>query len=181
VTQPSAAGSTDSRVEDVGGAGEKAALYRDQRIAYWNSYTRRRSSNYYHRRLAEIYRFLIPPGQRVLELGSGEGDLIASLKPSKGIGVDFSPELISRARNKHPEIEFSQQDVQELDLPGTFDYIILSDLVNDLWDVETVFERVARLSGPQTRIVINTYSRLWELPLASVRALGLANPTIDRN
>jgi len=183
VTRTSAAGSTslDPRVDDVGGAAEKAALYRDQRIAYWNNYTRRRSSTYYHRRLAEIYQFLIPPGQRVLELGSGEGDLIASLKPSMGIGVDFSPEMTSRARNRHPEIEFLLQDVQDLDLPGTFDYIIVSDLVNDLWDVEAVFERIAGLSGPQTRIVINTYSRLWELPLGLVRALGLANPAISRN
>jgi SAM-dependent methyltransferase len=111
VTRPSAAGSTslDPRVEDVGGAAEKAALYRDQRIAYWNDYTRRRSSDYYHRRLAEIYQFLIPPGQRVLELGSGDGDLIASLKPSMGVGVDFSPEMTSRARQRHPEVEFLLQ------------------------------------------------------------------------
>jgi len=167
--------------EDAGGAAEKAALYRDQRIAYWNSYTRRSSSNYYHRRLAEIYQFLIPPGQRVLELGCGDGDLIASLKPSKGVCVDFSPEMIARARNRHPELEFLSQDVQELDLPGTFDYIIASDLVNELWDVEAVFERMARVSGPQTRIVINTYSRLWEIPLAAVRWIGLANPTIAQN
>jgi ubiquinone/menaquinone biosynthesis C-methylase UbiE len=183
VTAASAAGSRNPspRVEDAGGAAEKAALYRDQRIAHWNSYTRRSSSNYYHRRLTEIYQFLIPPGQRVLELGCGEGDLIASLKPSTGVGVDFSPEMISRARNRHPEIEFLEQDVQELDLPGTFDYIIVSDLVNELWDVEEVFDRIAAMSGPQTRIVINTYSRLWELPLAMVRRVGLANPTIAQN
>ncbi len=183
MTAASAAGSRNSspRVEDAGGAAEKAALYRDQRIAHWNSYTRRSSSNYYHRRLTEIYQFLIPPGQRVLELGCGEGDLIASLKPSTGVGIDFSPEMISRARNRHPEIEFLEQDVQELDLPGTFDYIIVSDLVNELWDVEEVFDRIAAMSGPQTRIVINTYSRLWELPLAMVRRVGLANPTIAQN
>jgi ubiquinone/menaquinone biosynthesis C-methylase UbiE len=167
--------------EEVGGASEKAALYRDRRIEYWNSYTRRASSNYYHRRLGEIYRFLIQPGQRVLELGCGEGDLIASLNPSVGVGVDFSPEMIARARNKHPELEFLLQDVHDLDLAGTFDYIVISDLVNELWDVETVFERMARVVGPQTRIVINTYSRLWELPLAVVRRLGLANPTIAQN
>lgn len=169
------------RVEDAGGAAEKAGLYRDQRIAYWNRCTRRKPSNYYHRRLTEIYQFLIPPGQRVLELGCGEGDLIASLKASTGIGVDFSPERIARARNGHPELEFILQDVQELDLPGTFDYIIISDLVNELWDVAAVFERIARVSGPQTRIVINTYSRLWEIPLATVRRAGLANPTIAQN
>jgi SAM-dependent methyltransferase len=167
--------------EKAGAAAEKAALYRDERILYWNSYTRRSSSNYYHRRLSEIYQFLIPPGQRVLELGCGDGDMIASLKPSTGIGVDLSPEMIARARNRHPEIEFLLQDVQELDLPGTFDYIIASDLVNELWDVEAVFERIAGVSGQQTRIVINTYSRLWEIPLAIVRRVGLAKPTIAQN
>lgn len=132
-----------SQVQHAGGAAEKASLYRDQRIAYWNSYTRRSSSNYYHRRLTEIYQFLIPPGQRVLELGCGEGELIAALKPSTGVGVDFSPEMIAQARNRHPEIEFLQQDVHELKVSGTFDYIIVSDLVNELWDVEAVFELMA--------------------------------------
>jgi ubiquinone/menaquinone biosynthesis C-methylase UbiE len=173
--------SPSPRVQHTDGATEKASLYRDQRIAYWNSYTRRSSSNYYHRRLTEIYQFLIPPGQRVLELGCGEGDLIAALKPSTGVGVDFSPEMIARARNRHPEIEFLLQDVHELNLSGAFDYIIVSDLVNELWDVEAVFELMARVSGPQTRIAINTYSRLWELPLAMVRRVGLANPTIAQN
>jgi len=40
---------------------------------------------------------------------------------------------------------------------------------------------MARVSGPQTRIVMNTYSRLWEIPLALVRRIGLANPTIAQN
>src|ERR1700732_3930432 len=84
---------TVSGVEGLSSAEQKAALYRDERITYWNSYTRRKSSNYYHRRLIEIYQFLIPPGQRVLEMGCGDGDLLASLKPSEGVGVDFSPEM----------------------------------------------------------------------------------------
>ncbi len=173
--------SLSPRVDDAGGAGEKAALYRDERIAHWNRHTRRRSSNYYHRRLTEIYQFLIPPLQRVLEIGCGDGDLLASLNASTGVGVDFSPEMIARARSAHPELNFFLQDVQELDVPGTFDYIIVSDLVNELWDVSAVFERIAKVSGPHTRIVINTYSRLWEIPLTVVRKAGLANPTIPQN
>ncbi len=35
-------------------------------------------------------KFLIPEGARVLELGCGTGDLLAALKPSFGVGVDFS-------------------------------------------------------------------------------------------
>ena len=172
---------TVSGVEELSSAEQKAALYRDERITYWNSYTRRKSSNYYHRRLTEIYQFLIPPGQRVLEMGCGDGHLLASLKPSEGVGVDFSPEMIARARSEHPGLTFILSDAHDAELGGTFDYIVLSDLVNDLWDVERVLERVASLCGPQTRVVINTYSRLWELPLAAVRRLGLANPSIARN
>jgi len=65
---------TASGVEALSSAEQKAALYRDERITYWNSYSRRKSSNYYHRRLTEIYQFLIPPDQRVLEMGCADGD-----------------------------------------------------------------------------------------------------------
>ncbi len=162
-------------------ADEKATNFRRQRVEYWNTRTQQRSSNYYHRRLIEIYRLLIPPHQRVLELGCGEGDLLAALEPSKGVGADFAPERLARARKRHPDLDFVLQDVHQLNLSGQFDYIILSDLVNDLWDVQRVFESISQVCGPHTRIVINTYSRLWELPLALVRKLDLANPVIAEN
>src|SRR5262245_39396103 len=47
----------------------------------------------YHARLEEIYRFLVPAGGRVLELGCGRGDLLAATRPAVGIGIDFSPEM----------------------------------------------------------------------------------------
>ena len=51
--------------------------------------------------------------------------------------------------------------------------IILSDLVNDLWDVQTVFEQIGPLTTPHTRIILNSYSRLWELPLLLSAKLGV--------
>src|SRR5260370_40720790 len=111
---------TASGVEALSSAEQKAALYRDERITYWNSYMRRKSSNYYHRRLTEIYKFLIPPGQRVLEIGCGDGGLLASLKPSEGIGIDFSPEMVARARSKHPELTLLLSDAHDAELSGTF-------------------------------------------------------------
>jgi hypothetical protein len=59
--------------------------------------------------------------------------------------------------------------------------VILSDVVNDLWDVQAVFKDIARLSTTRTRIVINTYSRLWELPLVLAQRLDLATPTLGQN
>src|SRR5712691_2127040 len=53
---------------------------------------------YFHEEDVRYLRFLIPEGARVLELGCGTGDLLAALKPSFGVGVDFSAGMIGEAR-----------------------------------------------------------------------------------
>ncbi len=97
-------------------------------------------SSYYHRRLQKIYQYIIPAGCTVLEIGSGTGDLLATVKPSQGVGIDFSTEMIRIAREKHLQLTFIHGNAQEIpDLDTTFDFIILSDLVNDVWDVQDIF------------------------------------------
>src|SRR5439155_4155216 len=61
------------------------------------------------------------------------------------------------------------------------DVIVLADLVNDLWDVQAVFERLRRLCTPRTRIVMNFFSRLWEVPMNLARRVGLAEPVLEQN
>jgi ubiquinone/menaquinone biosynthesis C-methylase UbiE len=136
---------------------------------------------YYHRRLSEIYKFIIPENQRVLELGCGNGQLLASLNPLEGVGIDFSRAMLKQAEFQYPELTFIEADVHEIPLEKTFDYIILSDLLNDLWDVQLVFERLKAFCHPQTRIIINAYSRLWEIPLAAAQKLSLAKPKLQQN
>ena len=162
------------------------AAYREARRAFWDSLARRPArwtelGGYYHERLIEIYRFLVPPGQTIIELGCGKGDLLAALRPSLGVGVDFSHEQIEQARRRHPTLRFIDGDVHDLDAGGPYDVVILSDLVNDLWDVQTVLDHVRKLSHPRTRVIMNAYSRLWELPLAVARRLRLAKPTLQQN
>ena len=85
----------------------------------------------YHERLSQICRFWVAPGQRTLEIGCGRGDLLAALRPSQGVGVDFSPEMVRRAGMLHPELEFIEADAHYLrTITGTFDVIILSDLID---------------------------------------------------
>jgi SAM-dependent methyltransferase len=136
----------------------------------------------YYRRLAQIYRFLVPPGLRVLEIGSGSGNLLAALDPREGIGVDFSEEMVRRAAARHPALKFIHADAHDLGaLTGTFDAIVLSDLLNDVFDVQAVLAEVRRLSGPKTRVVLNIYSHLWEGSLKLAAALGLARPKLQQN
>ncbi len=162
------------------------AAHRADRRAHWDGValaTERsgETGRYYHRRLSKLYRHLLPKGLRVVELGCASGDLLAALEPTVGVGVDFSPEMIRRARARHPELTFVEQDLHDLSVEGLFDAVVLSDVVNDLWDVQEVFERIRPLCAPSTRIVLNTYSRLWELPLGAARRLGLARPTLRQN
>jgi SAM-dependent methyltransferase len=117
---------------------------------------------YYYRLLSDYFRFLVPEGYRVLELGSGDGDLLAALKPSRGLGVDFSPAAVSAARAAHPELEFTEDCAETFGSDETFDYIVLSDLVGHLDDVQTVFENLRRSARPQTRVVVGYYNYLWE-------------------
>ncbi len=162
-------------------------IYQQTRTAHWNAIAQKRDQwrgmgRWYHRRLTEIYRYLINPNQRVLEIGCGTGSLLASLQPAQGVGVDFSPEMIARAKKNHPECEFHLADAHDLSsLNGEFDIIILSDTVNDLWDVQRALEEAHRLCAPHTRLILNFYSHLWQLPLNLAQRLNLAAPMLRQN
>ena len=160
--------------------------YQDKRRGHWDSIALKTDSwtskgVYYHQRINEIYRFLIAPGQRVIELGCATGDLISALKPGTGVGIDFSEEMIRRAEKKHPEIQFILCDAHDINLDEKFDVIILSDIVNDLWDVQKVFDQIYKLCTAETRIIINLYSHLWEMPLKLSQHLNLATPLLPQN
>lgn len=166
---------------------EAGTTYQKARMAHWNSVAKKRDhwrglGKWYHRRLIEVYRQLVSPNQRVLEIGCGEGGLIAQLQPSHGVGIDFSAGMIARAKLRHPQIEYHQIDAHDLSsMEGTFDVVILSDTVNDLWDVQRALEQTKRLSTPHTRLILNFYSHVWQLPLTIAQNLNLAAPLLSQN
>src|ERR1043166_891862 len=77
---------------------------------------------HYHRLLRNYYGFLVPPGQRVLELGCGLGDLLASLKASRAVGVDCGPRIIELARERNPAVEYHVADGAAFQCDEKFDY-----------------------------------------------------------
>lgn len=119
-------------------------------------------NQFYHKSLQRYFSFIVAEGSRVAEIGCGRGDLLAAMKPSYGVGIDFSPAIIEQAKECHPELIFRVEDAEEMATAETFDYIILSDLAGCLWDVQKVFHNVRKLCHPHTRIVISNYNYLWE-------------------
>jgi SAM-dependent methyltransferase len=131
----------------------------------------------YHNAIASLARYYIVPGAKVLEIGSGNGDLLAALEPSDGLGIDVSGEMVRLAARKYPHLKFQQMSAEGLDLVDRkFDFIVLSDLVGYLYDIRLVFERLRTVCHSRTRIVINWYSRLWQPVLGLAEKAGLKYP-----
>src|SRR5262245_34750775 len=124
------------------------------RKAFYDSRARFRPAEqqrFYHALLRRYYAFFIPPGARVLEIGCGAGDLLAAVKPGYGVGIDFSSETIAIARERHPNLRFELAEAERFDLKDKFDYIIVSDLVNDLADVQALLEHLRKFAHERTR------------------------------
>lgn len=126
-------------------------------------------------------RFIIPEGAHVLEAGCATGHLLAALKPSRGVGIDFSAKMIDVATTKHPELEFFTADLEAPSLGqavnGTFDFIVLHDTIGSLEDCQRALVNLRQFCHADTRIVIVYYNYMWEPALKLATATGLRMPS----
>ncbi len=70
------------------------------------------------------------------------------------------------------------------DLPtkdGPYDYIVASDVLGFVADIEAFFRSAGDLLAPDGRIVITQYNALWEPILRVASRLGLRNRTMEQN
>ncbi len=140
-----------------------------------------RKNWYYHRNIERLYQFLVPPSCKVLEIGCGTGNLLNSLNPSKGVGLDISPKMISAAKSKYPQLEFLAGDAEALNLNERFDYIVMSDAAGDLSDVWKAFREARKVCGPETRLIVTYYNYLWEPVLKLAEKFKLKQPQYYQN
>ena len=135
---------------------KKAAIReRFDRLAQDREYWQGKAS-YYYEDQRRYMRFLIPEGLRVLEIGCGLGDLLAAVKPSRGVGIDISDAMVKQASRRHPSLEFHIGDGESLNLDEKFDVVILADVMGHLLDVEAALRGLRSCCTAKTRIV-NAY------------------------
>ncbi len=117
---------------------------------------------------------LILPRSRILELGCGTGNLLKSLEPSYGLGVDISKEIIKEANKDSKGIKFIEGDISNIKKylikKEKFDYIILSDTIGYIEDIQSTLESLHDYCNKDTRIIISYYSPLWS-PIFSLATL----------
>jgi glycosyltransferase involved in cell wall biosynthesis/2-polyprenyl-3-methyl-5-hydroxy-6-metoxy-1,4-benzoquinol methylase len=138
----------------------------------------------YHGAIEKLCRRFVSPGARVLELGCGTGDLLASLEPDPAgsLGVDFAPAMVERARERHPQLRFEAADVEALQPQGeTFDAIVASDLVGHLEDVYATLRGLRAFCHAGTRLIVTYHNFLWQGILGAAERVGMKMPQPDQN
>jgi SAM-dependent methyltransferase len=138
-------------------------------------------NRYYHKELAQFVGFLVPNHSHVLEIGCGDGGLLAFLRPRRGVGIDLSEGMVRRAAQQHPELHLVQGDAEDLPASGEFDYVILSDLLGYLEDAQAAFDNLHRVSSSETRVIITYFNYLWEPVLSLAQKLRLMTPQRRQN
>lgn len=95
------------------------------------------------------------PGERILDLGCGTGDLAFRIHRSGAevTGVDASAEMVEKARGKYPELDFRVMAAQHLDYEDRFNAVFSNATLHWIPESEKVIRSVFRALKPGGRFV----------------------------
>jgi ubiquinone/menaquinone biosynthesis C-methylase UbiE len=136
-------------------------------------------ASYYYGYVMAGLQAMVPPGRRVVEVGCGTGAILESLKPSHGLGIDLSPEMVAVARQKRPHLRFEVGDIEHLRLSEPYDYVVMVDLVEHVRSLPAVLQNLGRILGPETVLISSSANPLWAPVLHLAERLGLKMPEGD--
>ena len=107
-------------------------------------------------------RAVVQPGDRVLDVCCGTGDLALAVREAGGrvTGVDFSERMLERAREKSDTIEWVQADALSLPFSSrSFDAATVGFGVRNLDDLDEGLRELLRILGPGGRLAILEITR----------------------
>jgi SAM-dependent methyltransferase len=139
---------------------------------------------------------LIPADATVLEAGCGPGDLLAALPNPVRAGIDFLPEMIDRARARHPGIAFELGDVTDPQRPAgmglqpadraepsgpRWDAIVCDRLCHSVLDIRALLAGMRRRLADGGRIYLTAFNYMWEVPTRLAELAGWKRPAPTSN
>jgi SAM-dependent methyltransferase len=139
-----------------------------------------RSNQYFYNRIKRLLRFIMEPHKRVLDVRCETGHLLASVSPSYGVGVEISANMVERARQDHPELQFVQSDGEDFQLNERFDYILFNHIF-DTVDILRAFESIRKHCVAETQLVVINYNHLWQPVLEFASKIGLRSRFVEPN
>ena len=187
-----------------GAAGAAPPSRSDALVAAWRDYSRRAGENPRHPAARDFMDLdlqaalarLIPADATVMEVGCGVGDLLASLPNPVRKGIDLLPEVVARARARHPEIPFETDDALVPEplpatsgspprtpgaLPRVWDAIVCDRLCHSVLDIRALLAGMRRRLAPGGRIYLTAFNYLWEVPTRLAELSGWKRPAPTSN
>jgi trans-aconitate methyltransferase len=95
------------------------------------------------------------PGERVLDLGCGTGDLAAAIagRGATVVGLDASAEMLAAARSKYPNTEFVSGDAAQFQFAEPFDAVFSNAALHWVADADGAVRSIASALRPGGRFV----------------------------
>jgi SAM-dependent methyltransferase len=122
------------------------------------------------------------PGERVLDLGCGEGSFtaVAADAGARAVGVEVAEAAVARARRRFPALDFR---VAPIDGPlpledGSFELVWASEVIEHVADTARWLSEVRRVLAPRGRLLITTPSH-GRLLLAAAGVERFSEPLGD--
>ena len=125
----------------------------------------------WRRRAADLA--AVGPGNRVLDVATGTGDLAIELASRVGptgevIGSDFSEEMLARARTKAPGIRFEWGNALELQFgDNEFDAATVGFGIRNFADLDKGLSEMMRVVRPGGRVVVLEMTTPTRPPLST--------------
>jgi methionine biosynthesis protein MetW len=92
---------------------------------------------------------MVEPGAKVLDVGSGDGELLSLLAQTRGVdgrGIELSREGVNECVAKGLAVIQGDADTDLADYPNdAFDYVILSQTLQATWQPRQVLEHMLRI------------------------------------
>ncbi|WEK54838.1 MAG: methyltransferase domain-containing protein [Candidatus Cohnella colombiensis] len=129
---------------------------RDQKV-HWEATAYDQTMRFVSDYGLDLFKWLNPQqGESIVDFGCGTGDLASQIAGSGAevLGVDISPEMVQRAREKYPLLRFECADGMSWTPTQTYDAVFSNAALHWMKDAEAAVETMTKCLRKGGRLVV---------------------------